>query len=102
MVESTTSGGLSPEILEVIRTEIAFAVKMNVNGKIDNLSSKIDDHNTTHENDMKRALPVIEAYEEGQRDLKAARKAGRGVLLFSGAVTAIGGAYLVLKQIFGW
>jgi hypothetical protein len=86
--------------LEQIREEIANGIKLNVNGKIDKLSSEINDHNKIHEDDMKRVLPVIEAYEEGQRDLNTAKKAGRGVLWVSAAVTGIGGAYLVLLQIF--
>jgi hypothetical protein len=97
----STQGELTAEMLEVMRSEIAFAVKMNVNGKIDNLSSKIDDHNTKHEKDMERMMPVIEAFEGAQDDLRTARKGGRVVLWIAAAITSLGGAYLVIKQIFG-
>lgn len=91
---------MDEQLLEVMRTEIAFAIKTTVNGKIDNLSSKIDVHNIKHEKDMKRMLPIIEAFEEGQQDLKTAQKGGKAVLWLAGGITAIGGAYLVLRAIF--
>jgi hypothetical protein len=91
---------MTPEMLEVMRTEIGFAIKTTVNGKIDAISLKLDSHNIQHEKDMERALPVIEAYESGQRDLESAKKGGRFVLWLAAAVTAIGGAYLVIRMIF--
>lgn len=101
MAKPTTSGGLTPEMLEVMRTEIAFAVKTTVNGKIDALSLKIDGHNTQHEKDMVRMMPVIEAFEGAQNDLNTAKKGGRVVLWLTATITSIGGAYLVIKQIIG-
>lgn len=87
-------------MLEVLRTEIGFAIKTTVNGKIDAISMKLDNHNIQHEKDMGRALPVIEAYESGQRDLDTAKKGGRIILWLAATVTAIGGAYLVIRMIF--
>lgn len=91
---------LSPEVLEVMRTEIAFSIRTNVNGKIDGMRSELSEHNLKHERDMERMMPIIEAFEEGQRDLKTAQKAGKSALWVAGAITAIGGAYLVLRAIF--
>ncbi len=91
---------MNEEQLEIMRTEIAFSIKTNVNGKIDAMSNKLDSHNLQHEKDMERALPVIEAYEQGQRDLAVAKKGGRLFLWLAATTTAIGGAYLVLRMIF--
>lgn len=91
---------MDEQMLEVMRTEIAFAIKMTVNGKIDNIQRCIDAHNLSHEADMKRMMPIIEAFEQGQEDLAAAKRGGRFVLYLAGVISALGGAYLVVSQIF--
>lgn len=91
---------MNDDLLEAMRSEIATAIKTNVNGKIDAISKKLDEHNVKHEKDMERMIPIIEAFEEGQRDLASAKKVGRGGLWLAGTITVIGGAYLVLRQIF--
>lgn len=90
---------LSPELLEVIRTEIAFAVKTTVNGKIDKIQVDINSNSAKHEEDMKRIMPIIETFEEGQRDLASAKKGGKAVLWLAGTITAVGGAWLVIRAI---
>lgn len=92
---------MGDEMLEVIRAEIATAIGINVNGKIDKMQRCLDTHNLKHEQDMERMMPIIEAFEEGQRDLHSAQKAGKGILWISGFITAIGGTYLVIRNIFG-
>ncbi len=87
-------------MLEVLRTEIAFAVKMNVNGKIDGMRAELTDYNLKHEKDMKRMMPIIEKFEEAAQDIVTAKKGGKFVLWLSASITAIGGAYLVLRAIF--
>lgn len=87
-------------MLEVLRTEIAFAIKMNVNGKIDAISGKLDDHNVKHEKDMERMMPIIEKFEAAVQDVESAKRVGRLGLWLAGSVTVVGGAYLVLRQIF--
>lgn len=93
--------------LEQIREEIATGIKLNVNGKIDAMRVEIKDikddirqHNTSHESDMVALRPIILAFEQGQQDLGAARRGGKGILWAAGGITALGSAYLILKQIF--
>ncbi len=80
-------------IIKQIQETIQVTVREVVNGKVDKISQKIDEHNTKHEADMVRILPVLEAYESAQNGGRLALKIGTGV-------TVIGGAWLVIKQIF--
>lgn len=89
----------NPQLLEVIRSEIAVGIKQNVNGKLDRMQEGLDTHNLKHENDMQRMMPIIESYEEGKRDIESAQKAGKIVLWLAASTTAIGGAYLVVRNI---
>lgn len=61
------------------------------------------DTKTYRENDedfKKRALPIIIRSEENEIFKREAEKKGKVFLKIVGIVTAIGGAYLILKQIF--
>jgi len=90
------SKGMDPALLIAVREEI----KVTVNGKIDKLDKKIDEHNAKHEADMKRVMPIIEAFELSERRLADAKEGGRAVIYVAGFITAIGGAWLVLKNIW--
>lgn len=91
---------MTDQELKIMREEIAFVMKTTVNGKIDQIDRKLTEHNEKHEKDFERMVPIIEAYESGQQDLKTATKAGKFVLWMAATVTAIGGAYLVVRMIF--
>lgn len=82
----------------------AKAIQVTVNGKIDKLRTEIKEeirnHNMQHENDMQRILPVINSYEEAQRDLLSVKKGGRFALWLAGTITILGGAILVLRSLF--
>ncbi len=80
---------MDQDVIEQIRETI----RLTVNGKVDAISSKIDMHNKAHEEDMRRILPVLEAYENAQ-------KGGRAVMWTAGTVTVLGTAWIVVKQIF--
>lgn len=88
------------QLISVIREAVASEMKKTVNGKIDDLRKIVISHNTVHEEQMKRVIPVVEAFEESQHDLKTAKKLGKFALGSAATVTALGGAYLVLRQIF--
>ena len=92
--------GLPSNLLEVIQMEIAKGIQVNVNGKIDKMQKGLDIHNAKHEQDMIRILPVLTAFENAQGDLNTAKRGGKIVLWLAGSVSAIGGAYLVLRAIF--
>lgn len=79
---------------------VADAIQRSVNGKVDGMRKALDEHNITHENDMRRMMPIIEAFEKAQQDLETAKKGGRFILWFAATVTAVGGAYLVVRMIF--
>ena len=72
---------------------IRQTIRQTVNGKVDALVFKLDLHNQAHEADMKRIMPVLEAYESAQN-------AGRLAMKALTLLTAIGGAYLVAKQVW--
>ena len=93
--------------LQLIRDEIAKAVQVNVNGKIDRLQKGMEEHIKVclpsieqHATDMtrinqniERTTPIVEAFETAQKSGKAALK------VFTVAGT-VGGAWLIIKQIF--
>ena len=95
---------MNSQELETLKIEITKVVKETVNGKVDRLDKKIDEHNTQHELDMKRILPIIEAYEASEKFALNARKNGatiiKAVMYVSAFVTAVGSAYLILRNIF--
>ena len=80
---------------ETINEAVKSAVKETVNGKIDGMRAELKIHNEKHEKEMERVMPVILAFEEGQNDLRVARKGGRIVLWLAATITALGGAWLV-------
>ncbi len=79
--------------LSEIKTIVGNSIGHYVNGKIDDLSRKMDENHEKHRDDMQRILPVVEAYE-------AAQGGGKAIMWTGGAITVLGGAWLVLKQIF--
>lgn len=88
---------MTPEQLQVFlednRKSTAEAIRLTVNGKIDDMKK-------THEQDMKRMMPIILAYEGAERRLEDAKTSGKAILWVAGFITALGGAWLVLKTIF--
>lgn len=116
---------VAPASMEMMSEEISKAIGQSVNGKINNVHDLLEeqnivieahhqerihqieevrkeicDHNKKHEKDMERILPVVEAFEEGQRDLASAKKGGKLVLWLAATVTAIGGAILIIRALF--
>lgn len=86
--------------LEDNRKSTADAIAVTVNGKIDTLKSMIISHNDAHEKDMKRMMPIIEAYEEAERRVEDAKRGGKAILWTATFITAVGGAWLVLRGVF--
>lgn len=68
--------------------------------QITELRAFVTGHAEVSEAYMKRAMPVIEAYEEAQKEIDVSKKYGMRILWLSGAVTAVGSAYMVLHGIF--
>lgn len=97
-IRAAVTGALEKFKLDV-KEEIAKGIQKNVNGRIDAMRKDLVAHNEQHEKDMRRALPVIEAYEKAKEDVETAKKGGRAVLWVAAMITAIGGAYLVLRMI---
>lgn len=87
------------EDLQVIKDAVADQVKITVNGKIDKIDKKIDEHNASHERDMKRALPVIEAYEAGQEVVRSMQKTRAWIMRVAAFIIAVGGAWVTIEQI---
>lgn len=54
---------MTPEDYQKMQLFIAEAVKVTVNGKIDKISTKLDEHIQQHEQDRKDLQPMIEAFK---------------------------------------
>lgn len=84
---------MTPEQLQIFlednRKSTAEAIELTVNGKINKLQANVN-----------RMLPVVEAYEASQRALNDAKATGKFTLVVASFITAVGGAYLILRQIF--
>lgn len=88
--------------LAQIREEIALGIKLNVNGKIDDMREENERWHTERKADLKRIMPVVEAFEEGQHDLNSAKRGGKIVLWLAATIVSLGGAWLVTKQVFNF
>lgn len=80
---------MTEDQLIIIKELIKNTVKETVNGKIDRLSLKVDEHNETHEEDMKAIRPFIQARAGGEFLFK--------VLIGAGSVAA---AWIAIKSAF--
>lgn len=69
------------------------AIEDSIKVPLAKMQNNLNKHNMTHTNDMKRIMPVVEAWE-------ATQTAGRGVLWVSGVIAAIGGAIITVMQIW--
>ena len=51
---------LNAEIPQLIRDEVAKGIKLNVNGKIDEMRNDLAEHNKKHEADMQEIRPYLQ------------------------------------------
>ena len=79
---------------------IESAVSKTVNGKIDKLLATVQTTADEHRKDMEDVRPIVIAYQTSQRALDDAKAGGRVILWVSGFITAVGGAYLIIMNIF--
>lgn len=91
---------MTPDDLDILKEHIVTVIKSTVNGKIDAIEKKIDQHNFKHEADLveikehiAETKPVIEAY-------KGLNTAGNLVKWIAGVGTAIGVLWVMAMQIF--
>ena len=89
---------MSPEqfqtFLEDNRKSTAQAIKETVNGKIDTISNKLDDHITTHDSFMKDVKPILQAYQGGKTFGDLLKWMGGIILTVSAAWLAIKGFFI--------
>ncbi len=83
---------MTPEQLESIKRTIAESIEKNVNGKVKLLTQKFDDYVISDMAWKDKADPVIQMGENLQGG-------GRVLIWFAGFVSAVGGAYLIIKNI---
>lgn len=81
---------MTPEDLKKITEAVTTAVVKTVNGKIDKMQVSLDTHNVEHAEDMKRILPIVEAYE-------TTKNTGKAAMWIASFIIAVGGAILVVK-----
>lgn len=79
--------------IKQIQETIKVTVTSVVNGKIDSMREDLNKHNKSHEADMQRILPVVEAYESAQNG-------GRLALKIGGVFTILGTAWITAKTIW--
>lgn len=87
---------MSPEQLQIVINEnrrvTEETIRVVVNGKIDRLTQKVEDHIDKHTSDMEDVRLIIEAY-------KGARVVGNLVKWVSGVLLATIGMWAILKGI---
>ena len=99
------------EFMDVIQAGVSSTIRTTVNGRIeklreenndgmDTIKREIADHNQKHEADMQEIKPILVSYKKAKADVDTAVRGGRTVIWLAATVTAIGGAYLVLRMIF--
>lgn len=88
------------DIRKTIEEAVGKSIDAKVNGKIDRLSEKIDQHNAKHEEDlveikehMAETRPIIEAY-------KGFNTAGNLVKWMAGVGTAIGVLWIMIRSLW--
>lgn len=79
---------LDPNHINVIKEAVKDAVTTTVNGKIDIISKKLDDH-------MEKVQPILEAYQTAT----GAKRFITQVAIVIGSLGAIG---IGISQIIGW
>lgn len=90
---------MDSDTLAVIKSTIEESVKVNVNGKIDDLTRLVTEHNERHEADMvlvrdhmEETKPILEAY-------KGFNSAGNLVKWVAGVGTAVAGLWYMFMQL---
>lgn len=78
---------------EQLKQHVAETIKITVNGKIDKLNDKIDNYIKEDNEWKEKAEPVIEMGIN-------ARGASAAVLWIAGIVIAVGGAWLMIRNLF--
>lgn len=91
---------MNSDQLQELKEALIKTVTLTVNGKIDKLTLKMDTHNNKHEADMQRILPIIEAFEISEKIVQGAKSTGKIVIVLAGFIMTLGGAFLIIKQIF--
>ena len=91
---------MTPDQIEKIQETIRETIEVKVNGRIEALHRKVDDHNERHEADMsrfnehvKKMEPILEAYT-------GAGALGSLIKWLGGVVVSAGILWLALKGLF--
>ena len=90
---------LAKQVLGETDKSIAHAVEKYVNGGIREIRAEIKTHNEKHEQDMKRMMPIIEAFEQEKDYREVVQKKGRSVIFWTSIIAGIGGVYLIGRDI---
>lgn len=80
-------------IVEIIRQTI----KETVNGKIDRIEKKLDEHNAKHEEDMREIRPVIKEFKERQIRDAFLLQTGERIKWTGGVLLALAALYTIIK-----
>jgi len=84
---------VNDSINTALAKELAPAIKVTVNGKIDALRAENEAWHMERKEELRRIMPVVEAFEE-------AKTSGKRILWIATFIIAIGGAYEVIRGVF--
>lgn len=84
---------MSDEVLQAIRETI----KETVNGKIDRIDQKLDEHNRKHEKDMQDLRPIIKEFKERQIRDAFLKESGEKLKWISSIMAALLVMWLFIK-----
>lgn len=84
---------MTPTELEQLKEFVALTITTTVNGKIDRMNTKLDTYIKEDNLWKEKAQPIIDLGNN-------ARGASVVALWLAGFIAAIGGAYLIIKNVF--
>ena len=91
---------MKPDELDILKEHIELVIQRTVNGKIDKLNDKMEEHNRIHEAHMETVVkhmeetkPILEAY-------RGFNTAGELIKWIAGVGTALGVLWLMVTQLW--
>ena len=91
---------MTPEQLHDLKEDLKSVIQDKVNGKIDRIERKLDEHNVRHEAIVADILPIIKEYKDRQIRDAFLKEAGERIKWIAGVGTAIGIVWLFIKGLW--
>ncbi len=97
---------MTPDQLHEIKEDLKSVIQATVNGKIDRMTVKLDEHITDHKADtekinahMNAVAPILEEYNERQVRDALLLKTGERIKWSAAVILALGALYTIIRGI---